>query len=183
MKKVLVIVLMVVPVWGFAEWIAPEEFSGSAISLGYEKAWKERNQYDDVFYKMMQLGRGIESGDKIVLLGASRTKPVKQDKEYWAYIFHPIESSISDRLEKGAVIAILRELPSGFERETELSGFIFARYVGVIEGYGGDKVPLLVCDKIALVRQVIDAQAFEYDEEVSISDLTEMEPLLNYLGR
>ena len=37
------------------------------IPKGYEKAWKNRFDEDEVFYRMMQLQRGVQPGEKIVI--------------------------------------------------------------------------------------------------------------------
>ncbi len=61
---VLIVAFMLIPLVISAEWVEEDNLIPPP---GYEEAWKQKEQYDEIFYRMMQLGRGIVNGDKIVV--------------------------------------------------------------------------------------------------------------------
>ena len=174
-KKVLVIALMVVPFLGFAEWMEPVELVNN-IPEGYDKKSFMGDAYDEMFYRMMQLGRGVFKGDRLVFEGVTETQPNQIEDGKWLIsmktLIGPYDIDYSD----GEVLLILSEMPEELlknEGARRVYCWVFARYEGVKtpEYSSEETLPVLICERIAIVKSIIDVQTFEYDEDINLEDL------------
>ena len=102
MKGLTVTLLMMISIGTYADWVSVEDFV-ETIPHEYVQAWNERNEYDEVFYKMMQLKRGIAKDDRVVIMGKSSGIPAKQDDGNWAVIFNTLDA-YGRRYAGGAVL-------------------------------------------------------------------------------
>ena len=175
--------------WAESEWVVNKE--DIKIPEGYEEAWSNRFDNDEIFYKMMQLGRGVSKGDRLVFevnaakyWGTSKTLlsgealelgPIKQDDGSWAIVFFSLEKYPMDSGDKGEIVVIFPELPMEMKIFKVLyKGYLFARYEGIWHGRislglaGEEKFPVLIADQLALEKVVFSVQSFKHKESKTI---------------
>ena len=163
-RRVFLMVLMTaiaLSVWAENEWVENEE--DIKIPEGYEKAWETYIDNDEIFYKMMQLGRGVSKGDKIAFYATVHfylglIVPVQQSDNSWAIVFYTLENF------KGSIIVLFPEIPIEMKIDATQKGFLFARY----EGAGIGEVPILIGDQLSLEKDVFSSQSFEYGKDINI---------------
>ena len=170
MKKIFSILFLLLPIFAFTEWVEKIE---EVIPSGYEDAWKGFSKYDEIVYKMLQLGRGFKKGDKVVLYVEIPSYNIHKNNDKscttLAKTFGVDKYGNYLTIKGGFVFIFFSDLPKEFEKNVHNRGYVFARYGGVSKK---EDTPLFICDRIALRKEIFDVQTYDSSGDVNIEDLT-----------
>jgi polar amino acid transport system substrate-binding protein len=138
--------------------IAQETIIGDAQSLSdvqsvvpkeYQKAFNElqTGAVDDLFYKMMQLGRGIQKDDRVAIIGKWQETNQEIIKTGLRVLLFQAENASTDL---GSVLALFTQLPKLLEADYLEDMILLGKYQGAING-----IPLISIEYALYTKQVL----------------------------
>jgi hypothetical protein len=135
--------------------LCAQEIQGqiSSVPSEYRKIWETQEKYDVVLYKLLQLGSGIEPGDRFIIpveADLYEFPPIEDIEGIMIAVFYTLYSQDSRALfgrDAGLIVALFADLPEGTIDRDTVKGYLLGEYLGHCTALNA---PLIKTDYILL---------------------------------